>query len=72
LVIPLLPEAHNNRGAQLLMKSPAEVNVRVLREFPEYLETRDRNQVNKTEEAQLTRHVPYDNSLPGLLAGAIK
>lgn len=40
-----------NRGNQLLKKSPAEINLRVLREFPEYLEARDRNQVNKTEDA---------------------
>lgn len=40
-----------NRGTQLLKKSPAEVNLRVLREFPEYLEARDRNQSNKTDEA---------------------
>lgn len=40
-----------NQGNQLLKKSPAEINLRVLREFPEYLEARDRNQVNKTEDA---------------------
>lgn len=39
-----------NRGSQLLKKSPPEINLRVLREFPEYLEARDRNQVNKMEE----------------------
>ena len=42
-----------NRGAQLLKKSPSEINLRVLREFPEYLEARDRNQVNRTEETSV-------------------
>lgn len=40
-----------NSGTQLLQKSPSEINLRVLREFPEYLEARDRNQGNKSEEA---------------------
>lgn len=40
-----------DRGAQLLKRSPPEINLRLLREFPEYLEAKDRNQGNKTEEA---------------------
>lgn len=42
------------RGTQLLKKSPSEINLRVLREFPEYLEARDRNQVNKTGETSIS------------------
>lgn len=34
--------------AQLLKKSPSEINLRILREFPEYLEARDRNQISQT------------------------
>jgi restriction system protein len=43
-----------DRGAQLLKKSPPEINLRLLRDFPEYLEARDRNQGNKSEEASTT------------------
>ena len=43
-----------NKGTQLLKKSPPEINLRLLREFPEYLEARDRNQGNKTAETFTT------------------
>jgi len=35
------------RGSNLLEKSPSEVNLRILREFPEYLEARDRTQTSQ-------------------------
>jgi restriction system protein len=38
------------RGSHLLKKSPLQINLRILREFPEYLEARDRNQANQTGE----------------------
>ena len=38
------------RGMQLLEKSPSEINLRVLRDFPEYIDARDRNQVKQTGE----------------------
>lgn len=40
-----------NRGSELLKQAPSEVNLRVLREFPEYIEARDRNQGHQTGEA---------------------
>jgi len=39
-----------NRGSQLLKQAPSEVNLRVLRQFPEYIEARDRNQDHQTGE----------------------
>lgn len=36
------------RGSNLLKKSPPEINLRLLREFPEYLEARDRPQTSQT------------------------
>lgn len=39
------------RGSKLLGKSPSEINLRILREFPEYLEARDRNQSSQTGDA---------------------
>lgn len=38
------------RGTQLLEKSPSEINLRILRDFPEYIDARDRNQVKQTGE----------------------
>lgn len=39
------------RGSNLLGKSPPEINLRILREFPEYLETRDRTQTTQAGDA---------------------
>lgn len=39
------------RGSNLLEKSPPEINLRILREFPEYLETRDRTQTTQAGDA---------------------
>ena len=36
------------RGSNLLKKSLPEINLRLLREFPEYLEARDRPQTSQT------------------------
>lgn len=38
------------RGTQLLKKSPSEINLRILRDFPEYIDARDRNQGKQTGE----------------------
>ena len=38
------------RGTQLLKKSPSEINLRILRDFPEYIDARDRNQVKQAGE----------------------
>lgn len=38
------------RGTQLLKESPSEINLRILRDFPEYIDARDRNQVKQTGE----------------------
>lgn len=39
------------RGSKLLEKSPSEINLRILREFPEYLEARDRTQTSQAGDA---------------------
>jgi restriction system protein len=38
------------RGTQLLEKTPSEINLRILRDFPEYIDARDRNQVKQIGE----------------------
>lgn len=42
------------RGSQLLTNAPTEINLRVLRQFPEYIETRDRNQGHQNGETSAT------------------
>lgn len=40
-----------NRGSQLLKQAPHELNLRVLRQFPEYVEARNRSQDHQTGES---------------------
>lgn len=40
-----------NRGSQLLKQAPPELNLRVLRQFPEYIEARNRSQDHQTGES---------------------
>ncbi|HHT9147312.1 MAG: restriction endonuclease [Syntrophales bacterium] len=40
-----------NRGSQLLEQTPPELNLRVLRQFPEYIEARNRSQDHQTGES---------------------
>lgn len=41
-------------GSELLKQTPAEVNLRVLRQFPEYIDARNRNQGQQIGEASTT------------------